>query len=52
MACREWNGVPAMMALVEAIAGIMFFTTPWVNDHVTPSILNSLALDKATLYSH
>ena len=35
--------VPAMMALVEAMAGMIFLTTPWVNDQVTPSILNSRA---------
>ncbi len=39
------------MAFVEAMAGIMFFTTPWVNDHVTPSILNSFARANAVLYS-
>src|SRR6266540_1227030 len=41
-----------MTAFVDAIAGIMFFTTPCVNDHVTPSILNSAARAAATLYSH
>ena len=38
----------AIIALVDAIAGIMFFTTPWVRDHVTPSILNSFARAEAT----
>ena len=41
-----------MMAFVEAIAGIMFLTTPWVSDHVTPSILNSAARFEATWKSH
>ena len=45
-------GIPAMIALVDAIAGIMFLTTPCVRDHVTPSILNSLARAEATLNSH
>lgn len=42
---------PAMIAFVDAIAGMMFLTTPWVSDHVTPSILNSFARFKAWLYS-
>jgi hypothetical protein len=33
--------VPAMMAFVEAMAGMIFLTTPCVSDQVTPSILNS-----------
>ena len=41
-----------MMAFVDAIAGMMFFTTPCVRDHVTPSILNSAARAAAILYSH
>lgn len=41
-----------MMALVEAMAGMTFFTTPCVNCQVTPSILNSAARFEATLYSH
>ena len=41
--------VPAMMALVEAIAGMMFLTTPCVSDQVTPSILNSWARRDALL---
>lgn len=31
------------MALVDAIAGIIFLTTPWVSEYVTPGILNSSA---------
>lgn len=27
---------PATMAFVEAMAGMMFFTTPWVSWYVTP----------------
>lgn len=46
-----WRGIPAMIALVDAMAGMMFFTTPCVRDHVTPSILNSFALAAAALYS-
>jgi hypothetical protein len=37
-----------MMAFVDAMAGIMFFTTPCVRDQVTPSILNSFARFEAT----
>ena len=48
----ERTYIPAMIALVEAIAGMIFFTTPCVNDHVMPSILNSFALSRATSYSH
>ena len=33
----------AMIALVDAIAGIMFFTTPCVIEYVTPGMLNSCA---------
>src|SRR5260221_289918 len=35
-----------MIAFVDAMAGMMFFTTPCVDDHVTPSILNSFARAK------
>ncbi len=49
---RKKTGRPEMIAFVDAIAGMMFFTTPCVNDHVTPSILNSAARAAATLYSH
>lgn len=38
---------PATIAFVLAIAGITFFTTPWVRAQVTPSILNSAALAEA-----
>ena len=41
-----------MIAFVEAIAGMMFFTTPCVRDQVTPSILNSFARARAMAYSH
>lgn len=44
--------IPEMMALVDAMAGMMFFTTPCVSDHVTPSMLNSFARAAAMLYSH
>jgi len=40
------------MALVDAIAGITFLTTPWVNCQVTPSILNSAARFDAMVYNH
>lgn len=40
-----------MIAFVDAMAGMMFLTTPCVRDHVTPSILNSFARFKATLNS-
>jgi len=40
---------PAIMALVDAMAGMIFLTTPWVSDQVTPSILNSAALAAAIL---
>ena len=43
---------PAIMAFVLAMAGMIFLTTPWVNAHVTPSILNSVARFDATWYSH
>lgn len=33
----------AMIAFVEAIAGMMFFTTPCVMEYVTPGILYSSA---------
>lgn len=46
-----WDHKPAMIAFVDAIAGIMFFTTPWVKDHVTPSMLNSLARADAVAYN-
>jgi hypothetical protein len=49
-----WKGtdqLPAIIAFVEAMAGMIFFTTPWVSDHDTPSILNSLARVDATLYN-
>jgi hypothetical protein len=39
---------PAIMAFVDAIAGMIFLTTPCVDVHVTPSILNSLARAEAT----
>ncbi len=39
--------LPAMIALVLAIAGMMCLTTPCVNAQVTPSILNSAARLKA-----
>ena len=42
---------PAMIAFVDAMAGMMFFTTPCVSDQVTPSILNSFARAAATEYS-
>ena len=41
-----------MIAFVDAMAGMMFLTTPCVRDHVTPSILNSFARADAVLYSH
>ena len=41
-----------MIALVLAIAGMMFLTTPCVNAQVTPSILNSEARAEAFWYSH
>ena len=40
-----------MIAFVDAMAGMMFFTTPCVSDQVTPSILNSFARAAATEYS-
>lgn len=40
-----------MMAFVDAMAGMMFLTTPCVRDHVTPSILNSFARFDAMLYN-
>lgn len=48
---RKDDAVPAIMALVDAMAGMMFLTTPWVSDQLTPSILNSLARAAATVYS-
>lgn len=42
---------PAMMAFVEAIAGMMRFTTPCVNCHVTPEILKLSARVRAVSYS-
>ena len=44
--------MPAMIAFVEAIAGMMFLTTPCVNEYVTPSILNSFARVSAVWYNH
>jgi hypothetical protein len=41
-----------MMAFVLAMAGMMFFTTPCVSAHVTPSILNCVALACAVSRSH
>jgi hypothetical protein len=41
-----------MIAFVEAMAGMMCFTTPWVKLHVTPSILNSAARAEALSKSH
>lgn len=50
MVTNQYNGksvvgenilVPAMIAFVEAMAGMIFLTTPCVSDQVTPSILNS-----------
>ena len=46
------TSLPAIMALVDAIAGITFLTTPWVNCQVTPSILNSAARFEAMVYNH
>lgn len=37
----------AMTALVEATAGMILFTTPWVNRYETPEMLNSVALSCA-----
>ena len=37
----------AMMALEDGMAGMMFFTTPWVSCSVTPGILYSFALSRA-----
>ena len=41
-----------MMALVEAIAGMMFLTTPCVREYVTPIILNSFARLDAVSNNH
>jgi hypothetical protein len=52
---RNQNGGgnrPAMMALVEAIAGMMFLTTPCVREYVTPVILNSFARLDAVSNNH
>ena len=52
---RNQNGGrnrPAMMALVEAIAGMMFLTTPCVREYVTPIILNSFARLDAVSNNH
>lgn len=43
---------PAMMALVLAMAGMMFLTTPCVRLHVTPSMLYFWARASACEYSH
>ena len=45
---QEESISPAMIAFVDAMAGMIFFTTPCVDDHVTPSILNSFARAEAT----
>jgi len=49
---KGMSSLPAMMAFVDAIAGITFLTTPWVNCQVTPSILNSAARFEAIVYNH
>ena len=43
---------PAMIALVLAIAGMMFLTTPCVRLQVTPSIPYCLARSAAFWYNH
>jgi len=37
----------AMMAFVEAMAGMMFLMVPWVSEYVTPGMSNSLARARA-----
>lgn len=42
----------AMMAFVDAMAGMMFFTTPCVSCRVTPEMPKSSARDRAFSYTH
>lgn len=40
-----------MMAFVDAMAGMIFFTTPCVKDQFTPSMLNCFARSRAAVYN-